>query len=43
MKGKYIVLFNDGTSSFVFAEDISEAYAIALDSFSKSIVDIWRD
>lgn len=43
MKFKYTVLFNDGTSSFVYAGDIDEAYAIAFDTFTKSIVDIWCD
>ena len=43
MRGKYTVLFNDGTHDYVWAECIDEAYAIALDRFCKSIVDIWRD
>ena len=37
MRGKYIVLFNDGTSDWVYAEDKSEAYEIALDRFEKQI------
>ena len=43
MKFKYTVLFNDGTSSYIFASDIDEAYCIALDKFTKTIVDIWCD
>jgi hypothetical protein len=43
MKGKYIVLFNDGTTDYVYAEDKGEAYEIALDRFTKKIADVWRD
>lgn len=43
MKGKYIVLFVDGSSDSVYAEDKCEAYEIAQDRFEKKIADIWRD
>lgn len=37
----YIVLFADGTTSKVKAWDKSEAWEKAIDSFSKTIVDVW--
>ena len=41
--GTYTVLFIDKTIAYVKAWDKSEAYEIALDKFSKTILDIWRD
>lgn len=43
MKQKYIVLFEDGTTDYVYAEDKADAYEIALDRFEKRIADVWRD
>ncbi len=43
MKYKYTVLFTDGSISYVYAEDVSEAYEMALDLFDKKIMDIWCD
>lgn len=42
MKGKYIILFKDGTIDYIYACDKSEAYELALDTFTKDIEDIWR-
>ena len=40
---KYTVLFEDGTRGYIRADDISEAYELALDTFDKNIADIWLD
>ena len=39
----YTVLFTDNTTAKVKAWDKSSAYEIALDTFSKTILDIWAD
>lgn len=43
MKFKYTVLFEDGSTSAIYASDVSEAYELALDKFTKKIADIWCD
>ena len=39
----FTVLFKDGTTTHISANDISEAYEKALDTFEKDIQDIWLD
>ena len=43
MKGKYTILFEDGTIDYVLAYDISEAYELAMDMKNVSVKDIWLD
>lgn len=43
MRAKYIVLFEDGSTDYVYAYNISEAWDLAGDMRAMAVRSVWRD